>query len=117
MFDKIILYMSYFNISQNGLLQIYGEGEDSKIEADKGILDSLKVQYDVISTSEINKRFKPLNFPTKASGIYDHNGGTLMASKCLAAVQVSLKIIILQSLGHKIVNRALLKRTGMKMMI
>ena len=71
------------------MLQIYDKNDHSQIKADRDILDGLHVQYDVLSTSEINKRFKPFHLEDNFTGVYDHTGGTLMASKCLPAVQVS----------------------------
>lgn len=51
------------------------------------VLDSHGIQYDVVTADEINRRFPLLNVPRHHSGILEHKGGMLLASKCVSALQ------------------------------
>ena len=57
-------------------------------------LDKLEVPYEILFPKDINERFEPLHFEGNYKGITEKLGGTLMASKCVAAFQQGLVILL-----------------------
>jgi len=75
---------------QNGYLEVYDPAQEvDNNQSRQGIetLQSLGEEYQILSGVEINKRFPPLNFPPSWRGIYEPGGGTVLASKCVVALQ------------------------------
>ena len=72
------------------MLEIYENNtQTEKLKKCKRVLDELKVPYQTLQVEEINRRFKPFHFNGDGySAIYEPQGGTLMASKCVLAFQV-----------------------------
>lgn len=76
---------------RNNMLQVFNKTDHSQIDQAKSILEDLQVSYDVLSKDEINEKYKPLHFQHDVTGICEYEGGTLMASKCVATVQKLFK--------------------------
>jgi len=55
------------------------------------VLEELNVQYQTLTVEDVNRRFKPLHFEGDYSAIYEPQGGTLMANKCVGAFQVCIQ--------------------------
>ena len=76
--------------SQTGALNLYHPTVNQvEIQSCCRNLDTLGVKYDILNAAEINERFSLFNLPRDILGMYEHEGGFLVASKCVAAFQVN----------------------------
>ena len=77
--------------SQTGALNLYHPTLNQvEIQNSRQNLDTLGVKYDILNAAEINERFSLFNLPRDVHGMYEHGGGFLVASKCVAAFQVKV---------------------------
>ena len=77
--------------SQTGALNLYHPTLNQvEIQNSRQNLDTLGVKYDILNAAEINERFSHFNLPHDIHGMYEHGGGFLVASKCVAAFQVKV---------------------------
>ena len=77
--------------SQTGALNLYHPTlNQMEIQNSRQNLDTLGVKYDILNAAEINERFSLFNLPRDIHGMYEHRGGFLVASKCVAAFQVNV---------------------------
>lgn len=74
---------------RNGMLEV--TSYQDRIERCLSTLDSVGVPYERMSAEELNKRFPLFNVSESFTGIFEPNGGMLLASKCVAALQKSFK--------------------------
>ena len=72
---------------QNGMLEIYDKSAVNKETRRLSTLNDLGVKYDVLTGEEVNTRFPLFSVPQTFSGIYEYEGGMLLASKCVAGLQ------------------------------
>ena len=87
-FQNTMIYMVFH--SQTGALNLYHPTVNQvEIQNCCRNLDTLGVKYDILNAAEINERFSLFNLPHDIHGMYEHGGGFLVASKCVAAFQVS----------------------------
>jgi len=71
---------------QNGYLEIYDDTEKGFAKTCQ-VLDAVGGEYKLLSSSDVNKRFPPLAIPESWHAIYEPGGGTVLASKCVNALQ------------------------------
>jgi len=77
------------------MLEIYkNDAQTEKLSQCKRVLEELNVPFQTLQVDDINRRFKPFHFDGDYSAIYEPQGGTLMASKCVGAFQVCITINI-----------------------
>lgn len=76
-----------FLFSQNGNLEVFKNGAE-KLKRCLEVLDRLGVPYDLLTAEQVNSKYPLLKVPRGYSGIVEHNGGMVLASKCVAALQV-----------------------------
>jgi len=74
---------------QNGYLEMFKPTQYADVNYKRSchVLQSLGQEYYLLSGDQVNRKFPPLNIPTSWRGIYEPGGGTLMASKCVVALQ------------------------------
>jgi len=72
---------------QNGVLVIFDTSSSDNFDRSISALKSVDVTYDVLTAEEANKLFPLFDIPTDFSCIYEHGGGMLLASKCVASLQ------------------------------
>ncbi|XP_057295582.1 peroxisomal sarcosine oxidase-like isoform X2 [Hydractinia symbiolongicarpus] len=71
---------------QNGILEVFKNGAE-KLKRCLEVLDRLGAPYDLLTAEQINIKYPLLKVPHGYSGIVEHNGGMVLASKCVAALQ------------------------------
>ena len=76
-------------IIQNGYLEMFDQSEKDFLNFKRSclVLDRVGVKYELLSGKEVNTRFPPFNVPATCYAIYEPEGGTLLASKCVNALQ------------------------------
>ena len=84
--------MLVISCRQNGNVEMYEEYERPKMENAARILRELNVPYKILSSKEVNEKFKPLKVKEGVLTLSEELGGTLMSSKCLEAFQVGLTL-------------------------
>ena len=72
---------------ENGMLEIYNTSNKEDLKNYLSALDYVGVTYDILTGEEVNNKFPLFDVPKTFSGIYEHGGGMLIASKCVAALQ------------------------------
>ena len=70
------------------MMRIFEQEEDSAFDNAISILEDLKVPYEILSAAQVNLKYKPFKLEESCRAIKEVYGGSLMASKCLAAFQV-----------------------------
>lgn len=77
-------------------------------------LKNFNISHDTLAGSQINKRFPHLNYTEdKWHAVYEPNSGTILADKCLKAVQVNApdKPYVLDTNRTEILQQLLLRLT------
>ena len=77
------------------MLKIFEEWEQENFDNTIGILKDLKVPYEVLSPAQVNAKHKPFKINDSCKVVTEVYGGTLMASKCLGALQVGQTILLI----------------------
>ena len=70
------------------MMRIFQKEEEGEFEKAVAILEDLEVPYEVLSAAQVNAKYKPFKLKESCKALTEVYGGSLMASKCLAAFQV-----------------------------
>ena len=85
----------YSIFRQNGYLEIYDK-TSPYLRNCVQVLDDLAVPYKHMNSKETTEKYPIFNLPSHFESIDEKVGGTLMATKCVLAFQVSEKQCHLQ---------------------
>ena len=69
------------------MLDIFEDDTSNTIKTYMENLSSVGTPYQVLDADDVNKKFPLFRVPGSCRAIYEPGGGTLLASKCLAALQ------------------------------